>query len=44
MLRINCKNIWHDSDLNPQTTDCEPCCPKPTDVTIFRTGKLSILV
>ena len=42
MLRINCKNIWHDSDSNLEPTAWEPCCPKPTAVIYFwikRVGK-----
>ena len=35
MLGINRKNIWHDSDSNPETTAWEPCCPKPTAVIYF---------
>ena len=35
MLKINRKNIWHDSDSNPEPTAWEPCCPAPTTVIYF---------
>ena len=29
------KNIWQDSDSNPEPTSRDPCCPKPTTVIYF---------
>ena len=36
MLGTNRKNIWHDSDSNPEPTVWESCYPKPTAVIYFR--------
>ena len=35
MLGIYRKNIWHDSDSNPEPTAWEPCCPNRTAVIYF---------
>ena len=34
-LKRDRKNIWHDSDSNPEPTAREPCYPKPTAVIYF---------
>ena len=42
MLGINRKNIWHDSDSNPEPTAAEPCCPNSTAAIFFRIKRVGI--